>query len=169
MKILFTDDYSNVSEDTKQAIKDYDLDDIENPTEDDIYWRWCVDLEFECEDLREILEKIDKDFIKNDLIAIADLGLWDGHQYGYKELQNLTDISTCMQDYNTLYIERSDLKIEAIHHDGTNYITIREFKDISDTQKENFIDKIYSGTATRKDISRYTKAIGKTVYDNFYL
>lgn len=169
MKRLFTDDYSELTDEELEDIRAYVLDDIPDADDDDIYTQWLNELEFECDDLQAILEKIDKEFIKNDLIAIADLGLWDGRRQAYKELKNLPDISTCMADYNTLYVERNDLKIRATHHDGTNYITIREFKDISDEQKEHFMDKIYYGKATQKDVSRYTKAIGKTVYDNFYL
>lgn len=119
--------------------------------------------------MHDVLDKIDREFIVNDLVIIADLGLWNGRVTGYKEVKNLTDISACMEDYNTLYVERNDLKVMAIHHDGTNYYLIREFKDISNEQRDNFLDKIYNGKATRKDITRYTKAIGKTVFNNFYL
>lgn len=172
MKRLFTDDYFELSEEEKDYLRDELLDYLpedEQITEDDIYQRFCIDLEFECEDLEGILDNINTNYIKNDLIAIAGLGLWTGRRLAYKELDSLTDISTCMQDYNTLYVERNDLKIKAVHHDGTNYITIREFKDISDEQKDHFLDKIYYGTVTPRDITRYTKAIGKTVYENYYL
>lgn len=173
MKRLYTDDYSELTETDRQ----YLIEDIvetcdikrEDVTDEDIYDRFMTYLEFDGEDMEDILNKIDKENINNGLIAIADLGLWNGRKQAYRELDSLTDISSCMEDYNTMYVERNDLKIRATHHDGTNYITIREFKDISDAQKENFLNKIYYGKATQKDVSRYTKAIGKTVYDNYYL
>lgn len=173
MKRLFTDDYSELTEEDIAYLKSELMDFDELPeneiTDDDIYNRFMDDLEYECQDLHDILEKIDEEFITNDLIAIADLGLWNGRFSGHKELKSLPDISTCMYDYNTIYVDRLDLKVRATHHDGTNYYTIREYKDISDEQRENFLDKIYYGKATRKDITRYTRAIGKTVFDNFYL
>ncbi len=172
MKKLFTDDYSELTEDERNSIKEELMDYLpedEDITDDDIYQRFINDLEYECEDLKDILDKIDNEHIINDLIVIADLGLWDGHHKAYKLIDHLSDIDTCMQDYNTIYVERNDLKIQAIHHDGTNYMTVREFKDISDERKDHFLDKIYYGTVTQNDISKCTRSIGKTVYDNFYL
>ena len=170
MKKLFTDDFDDLTAAELDDLKaDYKINYDAAPSDEDIYKYFYDSLEYECEYLYDVLDKIDQSFITNDLLAIADLGLWNGRVTGYKELKNLTDISACMQDYNTLYVERNDLKIRAIHHDGTNYYVIREFKDISDEQRENFLDKIYNGKATRKDITRYTKAIGKTVFSNFYL
>ena len=173
MKRLFTDEYSELTEADRQNLIEeiadaYDIK-KEDVTDEDIYDRFISDLEYECEDLYNILEKIDKEFIANDLIIIADLGLWNGRVSGYKVIDTLPEISVCMENYNMIYINRRDLKVRAIHHDGTNYYTIREFKDISDEQRENFLYKIYYGKATQQDITRYTRAIGKTVFDNFYL
>lgn len=50
--------------------------------------------------------------------------------------------------------------------DGTNHYLYREIKEeISDGQLENFLDKIYTGSCTKADISRYTKSVGARIYD----
>lgn len=69
------------------------------------------------------------------------------------------------EDYNTWYIdERGDVAQDAILHDGTNHIIYREFKpETTDGQRDALLDKIYNGTATRRDITRYTKTLGDRV------
>jgi hypothetical protein len=43
------------------------------------------------------------------------------------------------------------------HHDGRHYVTYRMVKDGVDI--DNFLDKVYNGTYTKKDITRYTKSL----------
>ena len=115
-------------------------------------------------------ERINLDIpLKGEIIAIADLGLWNGRRMGYREI-NSNNVADCLYserdiDYSTWYLdERGDLCCDAVHHDGSNHICYREFKDeLSDTQKENFKYKVYRGKATRADITRYTRSIGKVV------
>lgn len=53
-----------------------------------------------------------------------------------------------------------------IYHDGTNHYLYRKIKEsVSDEQLENFLDKIYTGSCTKADISRYTKSIGTHICD----
>ena len=60
-------------------------------------------------------------------IVLADLGLWNGRFDGGKVIQGLWNaISECFEDYNEIYQEDQLLRVKAIHHDGTNYFTIRE-------------------------------------------
>lgn len=141
---------------------------------------WWGDLEHEYPDLTkdeliDLMYEINNEYLwderdnldirlNEDIIAIADLGLWNGRRFGYKEL-NSNNISDCLYidcDFATWYIDRyNNLCCTASHHDGTNYITYRVWKEgLSDTQKNNFLDKIYEGKATTKDITRYTKRIG---------
>lgn len=48
-----------------------------------------------------------------------------------------------------------------IHHDGTNYLYYRKFKDgLSSDDKEDFLDKFYEGKATQDDIDRVTDKLG---------
>ena len=42
-------------------------------------------------------------------------------------------------------------------YDQTHLLAFYDQRD--DVQKENFLDKIYRGVATRKDITRYTRKI----------
>lgn len=97
-----------------------------------------------------------------DLLIIADLGTWRGRFSGYKEVTgSLSDIFYSECDYVKWYMDkRKDLAFTGHHHDGTNYYTYREWKDgTTETQKENLKEKIYNGTATRKDITRVTKSL----------
>ena len=108
--------------------------------------------------------------VGDEIIIIADLGLWYGRRNAYKLLRK-TNIRDCLGntvgDYVKWYVDDlGDLRCKDTHHDGTNFYTYRAWKtDISETQKENFIDKLYNGNATRKDITRYTRRLGEYVAD----
>lgn len=101
------------------------------------------------------------------ILVIADLGLWYGRRDGYKEIKsgNIKDCLYADADYAEWYVdERGDLCCTAIHHDGTNYYTYRAFKDeVSDIQRINLMNKIYNGTATRRDITRVTRRLGDDI------
>lgn len=135
-------------------------------TDDKVYEYWYLSNEIEYDDLRWTLKTADAQ-LENDIVAIADLGLWNGRICGYKTFDDFTQVVSCFEDYNTLKIDRyNNLTLEAVHHDGTNYITFREFKsDLLDVQIDNFLDKLYSGTATKRDVTRYTKAVGHYIND----
>ncbi len=105
--------------------------------------------------------------LPTNIIIIADLGLWDGRKTAYKEL-NSNNISDCLYsecDYSEWYIDSyKNLRSKQVHHDGTNCLLYRRWKDnITDEQKENFLNKIYFGKVTKKDITHYTKSIGNEV------
>lgn len=152
---LYNDyDFSYTEEEWEEISQDLQLDYEYNSME---YYNFLNDeLNLQAEILIEELKDIQQPHAE--YIAIADLGLWNGRRVGYKELNNLTEVLGDY-DYIKVYTDNYNLRVDGIHHDGTNYITIRKFKDISDTQKENFLDKIYSGKVTQKDISRYTKSL----------
>ena len=100
------------------------------------------------------------------IICIANLGLWDGRRSAYKLLSER--ISDCLYsdvDSNTWYIDgNGDFCCRAAHHDGVNYYRYRVFKDgITENQVDNFCDKIFYGTVTSKDVSRYTRRIGPEI------
>lgn len=100
--------------------------------------------------------------LSNDIIIIADLGLWNGRKQGYKIIEsgNIKDILYSEADYVKWYSDGYNIRCNAHHHDGTNYYLYREFKDISDTQKENFLEKIYNGEEISSSmLSRYTRSI----------
>ena len=107
------------------------------------------------------------DIVTNDIIAIADLGFWNGRRLGYKDIPG--NINNCLDSFDTddyeIYVDgRHNLRGTYHHHDGTHYILFREFKDgMSTAQKEHFKNKIYYGTLTKQDISRYTNSLGKRI------
>lgn len=103
----------------------------------------------------------------SDIIVIADLGLWDGKYSGYKIIKsgNIKDCLNSDCDYCTWYVDGwQNLRFEGYHHDGTNHYLYRQLKeDLSEIQIENFCAKLYAGTATKADISKYTDRIGNHI------
>lgn len=103
--------------------------------------------------------------LPNEIVAIAVLDLWNGKKSGYKLFGH--NIANCLHSYNypVWYVDgNGDFRCSDAHHDGTNQYLYREFKDgISETAKENFLNKIYDGTVTKADISRYTRRIGDKI------
>jgi hypothetical protein len=102
--------------------------------------------------------------LHDDIVVIGDLGLWNGRYDGYKLIEsgNISDCLYSSTDYSTWYVdENGDLRCEGVHHDGTNEYLYRVWKKgISESQKENFLAKIYRGEAKRRDITRYTERLG---------
>jgi hypothetical protein len=103
------------------------------------------------------------------LIAIADLGRWNGRFAGYKEVKNLEDVLYSDCDYERVYVDSNgDLRKEESHHDGSNSILYRYWKDgLTEEQKDNFMNKIYNGECTQKDITRYTRKAGLGIANAF--
>lgn len=107
--------------------------------------------------------------VSQPIIAIADLGLWNGRFSGYKEL-NSYNISDCLTgfdscEYHEWYVdEQGDLRCTAVHHDGRNYVLYRMYRDdVSDDQIDEFLDKIYNGEATQEDIDDVTCRLGDKI------
>lgn len=155
-KIIFTDyetsmkDYSDlfcdIEEETGKELSD--------PEKWDIF----------CDELETWLdaEKMNLDIPTSDrIIALADLGLWHGRVQGYRLLEsNVSSVFNISEDYNTYFCDKYNLRSYHVHHDGTNWIIYRVFKEnLSDIQKENFLEKVYTGKATKKDITRYTRSL----------
>ena len=107
--------------------------------------------------------------VSRPIIAIADLGLWNGRFSGYKEL-NSSNIKDCLNgfdscEYYEWYVDNNgDLRCTAVHHDGKNYILYRAYRDdVTDEQVEAFLDKIYSGDVTQDDIEAVTCRLGDKI------
>ncbi len=151
----------------------YDLD----------YEDWRDDLEAEYPELSEderyykMLE-INRDYLDDEranlniqlsqpILVIADLGLWTGRHSGYKEILsgNIRDCLYSEYDYTTWYVDKDgDFRCDDVHHDGTNHYLYRVFKDsATDEQREELLDKIYCGIATRADIDRVTHRLGDEI------
>lgn len=137
-----------------------------NSISDDRLYEECYDMErmwFEDEqwELKNVSE--------GEVIAIADLGLWNGRCGGYKNIKSLEEIMYSECDYERVYVDSNgDLRKDESHHDGSNSILYRYWKDgLSEEQKENFLDKIYYGKVTQKDITRYTRKAGLGIANAF--
>lgn len=97
------------------------------------------------------------------VIAIADVGLWNGRRMGYKLMEN--NVNACLYwasecDDIEIYADQYDIRSTQFHHDGHHNILYRELKPkLTDWQKNNFLAKIFEGKVTRKDITRYTRSI----------
>lgn len=97
------------------------------------------------------------------ILAIADLGLWNGRRQGYKIMgRNLNDIFCTNSELVEWFTEDGDLKSKQIHHDGTNYITYRMIKE--DKNIDNLTNMIYNGEeVSNQRLSAYTKRLGDVV------
>lgn len=122
------------------------------------------------DDLRTDLSRL---YTAGPVVVLASLGLWKGRVPAYKEL-NSCKVSDCLQlgsddMYITIYMDAlDDLRIDGVHHDGTNYYLFRSFKpELSAEQIDNFLNKVYNGKATRRDITRYTDSIGKLIKERY--
>ena len=154
---------------------DYDLD----------YEDWREDLENEYPELSEyermaLMHEINGGYLDDEranlniqldqpILIIADLGLWQGRRMGYKEIES-GNIRDCLfsdrdTDYATWYVDKlGDLRCDAIHHDGTNFLLYRTYKDgVSEEQIDRLKEKLYCGTATRADITRITRRLGDEI------
>lgn len=144
---------------------------------------WRTDLEeyypdHDEDELREIMHETNDEYLDDEranlsvsagaeILVIADLGLWNGRFMGYKEIGSgrIADCLYSSDDYMTWYVDqRGDLCGDGIHHDGRNYYTYRAWKpNTTWAQRENLRSKIYNGTATRRDITRYTRRLGDDI------
>lgn len=137
----------------RDFLKDFEND---NPSEDDIYDQAYFEKQVEFDDFEKMLKTIDKD-INLDIIALADVGRWNGRFSGYKELRGLGDILNVGGSIEELkyFIDGKDLKSVQYHHDGTNYIVYRMLKPYL---SDYIYKKILEGS--EKHIKRYTSPLG---------
>ena len=150
-------DYEGMREDYQEC---HDLSDeeMEEVTDYDISM-WAS----ENNDMYLDDERINLDIhLNNEIIVIADLGLWYGRRCGYKIIVsgNIKDCLSSDDDYVEWYCDRYDMRGTGIHHDGRNHYLYRTWKDnLSEEQKYKFLNKLYEGDATHEDILRYTNSI----------
>lgn len=134
-------------------------------TDEKIYEECRVMDETWFEDEKSELKRVSE----GEVLAIADLGGWNGRCTGYKELGSLEEVLCSSCDYERVYVDSNgDLRKDESHHDGDNFILYRYWKEgLTERQKENFLAKIYHGKCTRKDITRYTRKAGVGIADAF--
>ena len=162
-KVLFTTEITE--EDLNVARECLEEDNIEldkrEVTENDLWERANDDKQIELDDLEEVLAGIG---IKGKAVAIADLGLWNGRHRGVKILNDSLDsIFQLLESYDDyeIYVDDKDLQIIGHHHDGTNYITIRSFKEkITEEQEDDFESLFYTEEGANKyQIGYYTESV----------
>ena len=127
------------------------------PTEEDITQEIYFRIDQWFEDEQSNLSKT----LDGRILAIANMGLWNGRRSGYKILgNNLNEVLTCGIgcDEKEVYCDAYNVLAKGYHHDGTNYVEFREIRE--DKNIENLTDKLYSGMpVTRKEINYYTKSL----------
>ena len=94
------------------------------------------------------------------IIAIADLGLWNGRVQGYRIFGSSTvnDIFKVSEDYNEYYSDGRDIRATCVHHDGTNHILYRVMR--KNRNPDQLLYNLYHGKEiTRKQLNYYTKSL----------
>ena len=149
------------------------------------YDDWREDLEEQYPDLTEAermeqMYELNGDYLDDErsnldiqlsrpILVVGDLGLWHGRRMGYKEIPS-GNIRDCLyserdMDHSTWYVDKNgDFRCDTIHHDGTNHYLYRAYKEnVSEAQIDRLKEKLYSGTATRADVTRVTKRLGDEI------
>lgn len=151
--LIYTDDYSYYKGIAIENLQDNDIEVSQENINDEIYFLMDEYLQNEKDNLN----------YPTDIIAIADIGLWNGRVKGYKLLKNLNQIFDIGADYNDFYVEGVTLKATCIHHDGTNYISFYVI-DLSKNGVQEFLDDIYYQRKINKSrFYKYCKSAGKLV------
>jgi len=98
------------------------------------------------------------------IIAIADIGLWNGRRVGYKLINQLSDILDCGSDDREVYTDGKNVRATSYGHDGTTDVIFRQLKP--NRNLDNLCDKLYNSrnmAEANKYIRSYTTSIVKTV------
>lgn len=151
---------------------DLDLDDWQEclndyPEVTDEYEQWELIYEINNSYLEDERENLNIQ-LGDEILVIGDLGLWNGRRQGYMVIST-GNIKDCLYDnacdYCEWYVDNlGDLRFKGAHHDGYNYYLYRVWKDgVTEQQKENLLEKLYYGKATRKDITRVTRRLGDEI------
>lgn len=100
----------------------------DGPSDEDIWQEWYDQNEMVWDNIKSEVKWHDE---RGSYLIIASLGLWNGRFDGGKIIDGyLTEaISACFEDYNKVYWQDKNLKVEAIHHDGTNHFIIKKLTD----------------------------------------
>ena len=162
MEHIIFDNYDNIDtmENTKQQISEQRDIPIEDVTDNMVYDEWE---EMESMWFNDELENLDQE-LEGRIIAIADLGLWDGRKSGYKiGGTNLNEVmSIGNHDYVKVYSDGFNIRKESSHHDGTNRMLFRMVRE--NRNIDHFTDMVYNGNPISKSVlNYYTKSIEKNI------
>ena len=138
----------------RENLKENGFDDYETvDVTDSIYESIDMSFDDETSNLYRVLD--------GRILAIADMGLWNGRRSGYKILgNNLNEVLTCGIgcDEKEIYCDSYNVLARGYHHDGTNYVEFRELKE--DTNYDVLLEKLYNNEeVTREDVRKYTKSL----------
>ena len=123
---------------------------------------WAVDnFKFEKENLDNVNLKYN-----TPLIAVANLGRWNGRCVAYKEINEISDFidwGGCY-DFVEVYADRYNVNAILADHDGTTYATLRQLKP--NRSYDNFTNKLLNcknEAEAKKLITSYTVSVVKAV------
>ena len=137
----------------------YDEEELED-MDDEVKWEIVNEMNYNyLEDERANLSSIK---LEGRIIALADLGLWNGRRSGYQVMgYNLADCLysfTNSMSYMKFFVEDGEFRAREIHHDGTNYYTFRMLKPEVDEYDFDFCED---------DVDQFSVPLGKVILD-FY-
>lgn len=140
-----------------------------NDSEMDDYLAWATAESVSDDDLWSA--KHDLKVKIGDLIVIADLGLWDGRRKAVRVIPNATladAMGVVEGEYIDWYVEDGEMKIDAVHHDGTNHYLFRTWKDeTNDWKKGLTLHLINHGFDDRETLDVDTRPLGPDVKKAF--
>ena len=131
--IYSNDPYDFNEEEMKESwyelaeVNDWEIPE-DGPSDDELWEEWYDQKERDWDDIEGEVKYHDE---RGSYLIIASLGLWNGRFDGGKIIDGyLTEaIRACFEDYNKVYWQDKNLKVKAIHHDGTNHFIIKKLTD----------------------------------------
>lgn len=92
------------------------------------------------------------------ILAIAELGLWNGVHTGFRFYDNVSEILYSDCEDAEWFVEDNELKGIMHHHDGSNYVTYYLVKDIDGF--DDFEDEVYAtyGDVDQELLDKYCDA-----------
>ena len=104
------------------------------------------------------------------ILAIADVGRWNGRCSGYKILgDNLNEIlwgmGDSVQDFR-VWADVYTVKAVGHHHDASHYVEYRELKE--DTDYDKLLNKLYNNDyVSRAEVYKYTRSLRPYIKEVF--
>ena len=145
----------------------YDVPEIDEEFFEENYPEFTEDerLEFAEEDRRMWLDDERENLAvipAAEIVVLATIGTWRGPRRGYKLIQS-GRISDCLYDdcdYVEWYCDGWNFRARAAHHDGENEYLYRAIRDdLTEIQRENFLEKLAAGDLDARAIRRYTVSL----------
>ena len=150
--------WSNISPDF-EAWKEDVRNEMSDLSDSELYNRMIEDIDEQLVD-----ERINLKNGNYDILAIGDIGRWNGRVTGYKEYLNspISAILSSDCDYCEWFVDEcGELRSTQHHHDGTNYILYRKYKEnMTEEQRQRLKDLIYEGKPFDGALKRYTESLG---------